>query len=303
MQPDNHNAKEKARKIEAKEASLRQIFFFIKMLNILFLLLTFPFSGFTASQPDYNASISNMTNIEDNSAEFDVVINSNKESFILTSYQGSFLLNVGLKDAGRLSFKYIDGTSQLSNPPILAVGVNNIDERLELTFASMPGADTITQSTRCIGRFILQYKVKPTSDETNITWDFDGDVSTILTGESFLNITNPAYHTYNYNAQPKYALGKNNSNKVIPKEFQLFQNYPNPFNPSTTINFSIPNSSLVSLKIYDALGREETNLVNEIKSAGNYEVTFNASEFPSGIYYYKLRAGNFIAIKKMTLVK
>ena len=209
----------------------------------------------------------------------------------------------GFKRAGRLSFKYIDGTSQLSNPPILAVGVNNIDERLELAFASMPGADTITQSSKRIGRFIFQYEAELTSDEINITWDFDDDVSTILTGESFLNITNPAYHTYNYNGQPKYALGKNISNKIIPNEFQLFQNYPNPFNPSTKINFSIAKSSLVSLKVYDVLGREVACLVNETKSVGNYEVTFNANEFSSGIYYYKLKAGNFIEIKKMNLVK
>lgn len=96
----------------------------------------------------------------------------------------------------------------------------------------------------------------------------------------------------------------------LPNEFQLFQNYPNPFNPSTKIKFAIPSvethndaSLLVTLKVYDLLGSEVITLVNEEKSAGEYEVEFNSKQLTSGIYFYTLKAGSFIQSKKMLLLK
>ena len=89
----------------------------------------------------------------------------------------------------------------------------------------------------------------------------------------------------------------------IPKEFVLYQNYPNPFNPSTTIKYQIPELSFVTIKVYDVLGNEITTLVNEEKSIGSYEVEFNATNLPSGIYFYKIQAGSFVETKKMTLLK
>jgi hypothetical protein len=92
-------------------------------------------------------------------------------------------------------------------------------------------------------------------------------------------------------------------NKLNPTEFKLFDNYPNPFNPSTTLRYSIPQASFTTLKIYDELGREVVTLVNETKSAGIYEVEFNASNLSSGIYYYTLQAGSFSKTNKMILMK
>ena len=95
---------------------------------------------------------------------------------------------------------------------------------------------------------------------------------------------------------------------AIPTEYKLSQNYPNPFNPSTIIKYQIPkqvrdDNANVSLKVYDILGREIATLVNEKQKAGNYEVTWNADNVPSGIYFYRLRAGNFVEAKKMLLLK
>ncbi len=94
-------------------------------------------------------------------------------------------------------------------------------------------------------------------------------------------------------------------------EFQLFQNYPNPFNPNTKIKFRIPDATLrqaqsdnfVTLKVYDAIGNEVAVLVNEEKSAGEYEIDFNAYELPSGIYFYRLDVGIYSKAKKMLLLK
>ena len=85
--------------------------------------------------------------------------------------------------------------------------------------------------------------------------------------------------------------------------FSLSQNYPNPFNPSTTINWHQPETGLVTIKIYDVLGREVTTLVNEELSAGEHETIFNASMFSSGIYFYQLKVANFIQTNKMILIK
>lgn len=85
--------------------------------------------------------------------------------------------------------------------------------------------------------------------------------------------------------------------------FSLSQNYPNPFNPSTKILYNLTKESFVTIKIFDALGNEITKLVNEYKSPGNYQINFNASNLPSGTYYYKLIAGNITEVRKMILIK
>jgi len=89
----------------------------------------------------------------------------------------------------------------------------------------------------------------------------------------------------------------------LPLRFSLSQNYPNPFNPSTTIAFDLPTPLLVTLAIYDYIGREVTVLVNGLQHAGHHEVQFHASQLSSGVYFYRIRAGNFLNIKKMILIK
>lgn len=87
------------------------------------------------------------------------------------------------------------------------------------------------------------------------------------------------------------------------ENFSLQQNYPNPFNPSTTINYTIPNRSLVKLNVYNSLGQKVAELVNEEKPSGNNEVEFNADGLTSGVYFYVLKAGGFVEIKKMVLLR
>lgn len=86
-------------------------------------------------------------------------------------------------------------------------------------------------------------------------------------------------------------------------DFALEQNYPNPFNPTTSISYSIPQNEFVTLKVYDVIGNEVATLVNTVQERGKHEVNFNAANLSSGIYFYKLTAGNSIQIKKMMLVK
>ncbi len=89
----------------------------------------------------------------------------------------------------------------------------------------------------------------------------------------------------------------------VPAEFVLGQNYPNPFNPSTRISYFVPKESFVSIKVYDFLGGEVSTLVNETKSTGSYELSFDASNLPSGTYFYTMTADNYSSINKMVLIK
>jgi hypothetical protein len=95
---------------------------------------------------------------------------------------------------------------------------------------------------------------------------------------------------------------KNNGNEIADK-YYLGQNYPNPFNPMTKIDFSIPESEFVTLKVFDILGREAASLVNQDLNSGVYTVDFDGTKLASGIYLYALKAGNYFEVKRMVLVK
>jgi len=106
-----------------------------------------------------------------------------------------------------------------------------------------------------------------------------------------------------------FVIGVNNISSSLPESYVLYQNYPNPFNPSTKIRFLVPPSKGargmmdIKLTIYDVIGKEITTLVNEQLKSGTYEIEWNASNFPSGVYFYKLMTSDFVQVKKMVLLK
>jgi hypothetical protein len=128
--------------------------------------------------------------------------------------------------------------------------------------------------------------------------------ATTLVAPQFVNeIFNAAI-----NYESHYSIKK--ISEIVPDKYKLHQNYPNPFNPNTNIRFSISESGkwknengLVTIKVYDASGKETATLVNENLQTGEYEVTFDGSNLPSGVYFYKLQVGDFTEIKKMVLIK
>jgi hypothetical protein len=107
--------------------------------------------------------------------------------------------------------------------------------------------------------------------------------------------------TFTFYADP--TIGISNINSEIPREFYLYQNFPNPFNPKTNIRFDIAKSGLVKLKVFDITGREVAQLLNKEYNAGKYIFDFDASNYASGVYFYKLETPGFVSIKKMILIK
>ena len=157
------------------------------------------------------------------------------------------------------------------------------------------------------------FQIQRSSDNRNI-WTTAGSVTgngTVNDPRSY-SFTDKGLHSGKYNYRLKQTDYNGNfkyydlANEVVigsPEKFELSQNYPNPFNPVTHLGFGISNLGFVSLKVYDVLGNEVKTLINEIKHPGYYEVEFDGSNLPSGIYYYKLEAGSFIQVRKMMLVK
>jgi hypothetical protein len=96
---------------------------------------------------------------------------------------------------------------------------------------------------------------------------------------------------------------KNVNHYTVPQKFELLQNYPNPFNASTTIEYRLPKRSPVKISVYNILGQQIETVVNGIQIAGEYKVVWDTSHLASGIYFYKLQAGHFTAIKKCGLIR
>jgi flagellar hook assembly protein FlgD len=99
------------------------------------------------------------------------------------------------------------------------------------------------------------------------------------------------------------VTGISKEGQMIPTTYALKQNYPNPFNPNTIINYQLPMTNDVELSIYNLLGQKVSTLVHERQQVGYHQVEWDASRFSSGIYYYKIEAGNFQDVKKMILIK
>jgi hypothetical protein len=159
-------------------------------------------------------------------------------------------------------------------------------------------------------RFAIDQQLKPESKNWNKIAFIEGNGTTNASKEySFFdkNLFPGKYSyrlkqidrdgTFEYSQSVEVTIGQ------APKEFALEQNYPNPFNPTTVISYRLPASNHVILKVYDAIGKEVATLVNEVKEAGYYSATFDASKLSSGIYFVRLHSDDKVQMKKMVLMK
>ena len=129
----------------------------------------------------------------------------------------------------------------------------------------------------------------------------NGNNGAIIVWQDFRSGNNFDIYENGFNTTGLVAI--ENSGTTTPNEFTLSQNYPNPFNPVTVINYQLPEAGNVKLSIYDDLGQEVNVLVNGVQNAGNHKIEWDASAFPSGVYFYRIDAGAFVSTKKMILIK
>ena len=140
--------------------------------------------------------------------------------------------------------------------------------------------------------------------EVMFTANYDGAFTADMLGFESVSVVNAGFFNENIIGEAITAINSGD----IPVAFALGQNFPNPFNPTTTINFSIPESGHVNIMIYDILGRHVRTLVDKSHSAGNYSVMWdatdmNGSKISAGIYFYTIKAGNFLSTKRMLFIK
>ena len=167
----------------------------------------------------------------------------------------------------------------------------------------------------------MRYKESIKNQDDNQSWERIGFVkgyghSNSPKYYSFSDLNTIANSNYQYRLKQIDNDGSYSYSKIVelvqsvPFSFNLSQNYPNPFNPTTNINFSIPvvdanftSTTNVTLKVYDILGKEVAEIVNDKLEAGNYTYEFDASLFSNGVYFYTLRTSEFVQTKKMILLK
>ena len=169
-------------------------------------------------------------------------------------------------------------------------GVNVENVKIELSVDNGSSWSTIVESTPNTGTYSWTVTAQDSSDECLIR------ISNVAANDYVLDVSDDVF-TIDIISGVEGVLGG------IPTEFDLVQNYPNPFNPSTIIKYAVPESSPVSIRIYDLTGQEVTVLVNEVKQAGTYELEFYAENLASGVYIYRMIAGSFVQVKKMSLLK
>lgn len=142
------------------------------------------------------------------------------------------------------------------------------------------------------------------SSPKSITFSYTAPVAT---GSDTLFATVDRGHSGAWNWAPNKGivvkLATGIENNEIPVKFYLSQNFPNPFNPVTKISYGVAKSANVSIKIYNLLGKEMVTLVNEYQQAGNYFVNFNSANLATGVYFYKIKAGDFTETRKMTVIR
>lgn len=174
----------------------------------------------------------------------------------------------------------------------LSFGFSSGGELLRLYDESMNIIDSLTYGDS------IPWPVEPDGNGSTLELkNPDSDNSIAANWASSFNHGTPGKRNDNFT-----GINDHEATKIL-SDYSLIQNYPNPFNPSTIIKFAVPKTEIVSLKVYDILGKEIATLINKQLSPGNYEQEFNAAHLSSGVYFYRITAGNFTAVRKMQVIK
>ena len=279
----------------------------INLLTGIIFLLNSSF----ANEINYKLNLTNITFTSDKSLEFDIYLMSageTKEEFRYALGQYFIDVNPKFANSGSLSYSIVSTELPESMKPG-SISVSGNQLRMSVNQISSDSRSYPIIPTSKPGLLIARMKLETSADkfskeDFDLKWSSDeNNFKTKIVAfknDKLAEVTDINNHIIE---------SDNNGNTEVenvtelPTEFSLLQNYPNPFNPSTNLEFGISNLEFVSLKIYDVTGKEVMTLVNETKPAGRYMVKFDGSNLGSGVYFYKITAGNFSDVKRMFLIK
>jgi hypothetical protein len=276
------------------------------LAGIIFLLNT----GF-ANEINYKLNLTNINFTSEKTLEFDIyLINPNESKEELRYALGQYFLDINPKFANSGELTYSIVTSELPEsmrPSSVSVSGNQLRlsvNQINPDVQSLPVVPTVMPGLLIV-RMKLETSAKSFSkDDFDLKWSSDENnfrtkIVTVENGK-LTEVTNIRNHYVDLDNNANSTI---QSNTELPTEYSLSQNYPNPFNPTTNLEFGISELGFVTLKIYDISGKEVITLVNEVKPVGRYQVKFDGSNLGSGVYFYKITAGNFSAVKRMFLIK
>jgi len=214
-------------------------------------------------------------------------------SFSITDPPQQFSTPVYSGDTSRLNFTVESAGSLPEFKYKIFISTTN-NQNIYSTFSNNSGADTVCGIQRHIlDSLVSAWGAANVGDSLRVKW-----YAKSYTQFDSLQSNNQSLITFK-----RGVIGIEPISTVIPGDFYVNPNYPNPFNPVTKIKFGLPKSAFVKMSVYDILGREVAVLVNEQLQAGEFQADWNASNFPSGIYFYRIEADNFVKTAKMMLVK
>ena len=283
----------------------------IKNFKSVILVLMFLANLSFAETPSFKVNVSNINYTSKNTLEFDIYLlngnneNSKQEELRYSLGQYFFEFNSKIANGGNLNYTIVDSDlPEAMRPRNASVKENQL--RLFVNSVSADKKNLPVFNNKSPGLLIVRMKLETSAEKfAEVPLDLKLSQSKFKTkvfsfdGKKNIELVNSDDNSI------EGVTGKltNESITNIPAEFALGQNYPNPFNPSTTINYDLPSSNFVTLKIYDLVGKEVATLVNEKLDAGRYSATFNGANLASGMYFYKLAAGQFTFVRKMVLIK
>jgi len=280
------------------------------IINILAGLIFLVSTSF-AAELNYKLNLTNITFTSDNTLEFDIYLMSagdSKEEFRYALGQYFLDLNEKFANSGTLVYSIVKSElPEPMKPGSISVSGNQL--RMSVNQISSDSKSYPVIPSEKPGLLIARMKLETSADkfsrdEFGLKWsDAENNFRTKIVAFAENKMVEVTDFNNHYMDHDNNVNGEVENISEPPKEFSLSQNYPNPFNPSTVIRYSLIENGHTSLKIYDIAGKEVANLVNENQNAGRFEVTFNGSNFASGVYFYKIQSGNFSAVKRMFLIK
>jgi len=282
----------------------------MKTLTVMVsLFVLFVFTG-VSNAAAYRLTIQGPVQTSANTCEFSIIINSTStedREFAYSLGQYFIEFNSANANGGQLQYTLIESELPESMRPRNPAIDNNV-LRLACNSISADKSSLPVISSKSGGLLIARMRLQTTAEsfsveDLQLKW---------ITGESQFRTKVFAFSDgknvditadCDFETEDGSGIASSDNLSELPTSYDLAQNFPNPFNPSTIIRYSLPEQAFVALKVYDISGREVKTLVDEMKSAGTYEVSFNSSGLSSGMYFYRINAGSFSKVMKMVLVK